>query len=188
MCHPRCTPVAPVNAQGEYNIPLEDNENGDYGGAPFAPAPPGRFMPPQAPPPGPLPKNRGKGQNPNPPVPLEPTPPGLTSSELESDDFYVPKTPSLKSPSRDPDSSHRFFNPNPGPCGQLYDEKLVTYGNPDGSPSNIQYNYMRHGRQLSWDWHNPTAEQQFNPNAPAQEWYNRAGCPDLDDSVFEEFL
>ena len=56
MCRPRYTPVAPVNAQGEYNIPLEDNENGDYGGAPFAPAPPGR-LPPQAPPPGPSPKN-----------------------------------------------------------------------------------------------------------------------------------
>ena len=37
MCHPRYTPVAPpVDAQGEYNIPPEDNENGDYGGAPFA--------------------------------------------------------------------------------------------------------------------------------------------------------
>ena len=40
------TPVAPVNAQGEYNIPPEDNENGDDGGAPFGPAPPGRHMPP----------------------------------------------------------------------------------------------------------------------------------------------
>ena len=34
MCCPRYTPVAPpVDAQGEYNIPLEDNENGDHGGA-----------------------------------------------------------------------------------------------------------------------------------------------------------
>ena len=36
---PGYTPVAPVNAQGEYNIPPEDNENGDNGGAPFGPAP-----------------------------------------------------------------------------------------------------------------------------------------------------
>ena len=110
---------------------------GIMGGAPFAPAPPGRLMPPQAPLPGPSPKNQGKGQNPNPPVPPKLTPPGLTPSELESDDFYVPKTPSLRSPLRDLDSSHGFFNPNPGPHDQLYDETLVTYGNPDGSPSNI---------------------------------------------------
>ena len=54
MCCPRYTPVAPVSAQGEYNIPLEDNENGDDGddgGALFAPAPPGRPVPYQAPPP-----------------------------------------------------------------------------------------------------------------------------------------
>ena len=57
-----------MDAQGEYNIPLKDNENGDYGGAPFAPAPPGRFVPPQAPLPGSQPKNQGKGWNPNPPV------------------------------------------------------------------------------------------------------------------------
>ena len=137
MCCPGYTPVAPVNAQGEYNIPSEDNENGDDGGAPFASAPPGRFVPSQAPPPGPLPKNQGKGQNPNPPVPPEPTPPGLTPSESESDDFYVPKTPSLRTPSRDLDSLHGFFNSNPGPSDPLYDETLVTYGNPDGSPSNI---------------------------------------------------
>ena len=99
------------------------------GGAPLGPY--------QAPPPRPLPKNQGKGQNPNPPVPPELTPPGLTSSESESDDFYVPKTPSPRSPSRDLDSSHGFFNPNPGPRDKLYNEKLVTYGNPDGSPSNI---------------------------------------------------
>ena len=47
---------------------------------------------------------------------------------------------------------------------------------------------MRHGRQLSWDWRNPTTEHWFNPNAPTQEWYNRAGRPNLDDTVFEEFL
>ena len=49
MHRPRYTPVAPVNAQGEYNIPPEDNENGDDGGAPFRPAPPGRHVPYQAP-------------------------------------------------------------------------------------------------------------------------------------------
>ena len=124
----------------------------------FAPAPPGRSVPRQAPLPRLPPKNQGKGWNPNPPVPPKPTPPGLTPSELESDDFYVPKTPSPRSPSKDLDSSHGFFNPNPGPHDELYDEKLVTYGNPDGSPSNIWYNYTRHGRQLSWDWHNPTTE------------------------------
>ena len=64
MHHPRYTPVAPpVDAQGEYNIPPEDNENGDHGGAPFAPAPPGIFMPPRAPLPRSQPKNQGKGQN-----------------------------------------------------------------------------------------------------------------------------
>ena len=94
MCRPRYTPVAPVNAQGEYNIPLEDNENGDDGGAPFGPAPPGRHVPYQAPPPQPLPKTQGKGQNPNPPVLPEPTPPGSTPSESSSDKIYVPKTPS----------------------------------------------------------------------------------------------
>ena len=35
MCRPGYTPVAPVNAQGEYNIPLEDNENGDDGVRPL---------------------------------------------------------------------------------------------------------------------------------------------------------
>ena len=51
MCCPGYTPVAPVNAQGEYTIPPEDNENGDNGGAPFGPAPPGRHVPYQASPP-----------------------------------------------------------------------------------------------------------------------------------------
>ena len=103
MHHPGYTPVAPpVDAQGEYNIPPEDNGNGDHGGVPFEPAPPGRFMPYQAPPPRPPPKNQGKGQNPDPPISKEPTPPGSTPSESESDDFYVLKTPSLRSPSRDP--------------------------------------------------------------------------------------
>ena len=51
MCPPGYTPVAPVNAQGEYYIPLEDNENGDDEGAPFVFAPPGRPVPYQAPPP-----------------------------------------------------------------------------------------------------------------------------------------
>ena len=63
MHHPGYTPVAPVNAQGEYNIPLKDNENGDHGGVPFVPAPPGRSVPYQAPLPRPPPKNQGKGQN-----------------------------------------------------------------------------------------------------------------------------
>ena len=189
MCHPGYTPVAPVSAQGEYNIPPEDNENGDNGGAPFRPAPPGRPVPYQAPPPRPPPKNQGKGQNPDPPVLLEPSPPGSTPSESESDDFYVPKTPPLRSPSRDaPDSLYGFFNPNPDP--PLYDQKQIFYENRDNpsSPSRIRDNYTRHGRQSSWDWHNPTTEQRFNPAAPIAEWYHGGGCADLDNTIFEEFL
>ena len=129
MCCPGYTPVAPVNAQGEYNIPLEDNENGDDGGAPFRPAPPGRHVPYQAPQPRLPPKNQGKGQNPNPPAPSEPTPPGLTPSESLSDDFYAPKTPSQRSLSRDdPDSSHGFFDPNSS-CFNLYDKRMIFYEN-----------------------------------------------------------
>ena len=44
-----------------FRSPLEDNENGDDGGAPFGPAPPGRPVPYQAPLPGPPPRNQGKG-------------------------------------------------------------------------------------------------------------------------------
>ena len=52
MCCHGYTPVAPpVDMQGEYNILPEDNENGDYGGAPFALAPPGRSVHYQTPPP-----------------------------------------------------------------------------------------------------------------------------------------
>ena len=92
---PRYTPVAPpVDAQGEYNTPLDDNENGGQGGAPFGPAPPAGGVPYQTPPPEPPPKNQGKGQNPAPPVPPELTPPGPTPSESDSDDFYQPRTPS----------------------------------------------------------------------------------------------
>ena len=116
MRHLGYTPVAPVNAQGEYNIPLEDNENGDDGGAPFGPAPPGRHVPDEAPPPLLL-KNQGKGKNLLPLVLPEPTPPGSAPSESLSDDFYAPKTPSWRSPSRDDlNSSHKFSNPNPEPC------------------------------------------------------------------------
>ena len=182
MRHPGYTPVAPVNAQDEYNIPPEDNENGDDG----------RHVPYQAPPPWPSPKNQGKGWNPNPPVLLEPTPPGLTRSESESDDFYVPKTPSLRSPSKDAlDSSHRFFNPNPNPHGfDLYDQKQVFYENraDPSTPSRIRYNYTRHGRQLSWDWHNPTTEARYNSNCPIVEWHHHGGHADLDNTVFKEFL
>ena len=131
MCRPGYTPVVPVNAQGKYNIPLEDNENGDDGGAPFGPAPPGRHVPYQAPPPRPWPKNQGKGRNPNPPVLPEPAPPGLTHSESESNDFHAPKTPSWRFPSKDiPNSLHRFFNPNLNPHGfDLYDQKQIFYEN-----------------------------------------------------------
>ena len=71
MCHPRYTPVAPpVDAQGEYNIPLDDNENEDDGGADLYPAPPGRYVPYQAP----LPPARPQGPPASPP-PLDPTTP-----------------------------------------------------------------------------------------------------------------
>ena len=78
MCHPRYTPVAPpVDTQGEYNIPLVDNENGDHGGANMHPAPLGRFVPYQAPPPG-------NNQKPGPLILL-----GLTPSRSNSEDgFY----------------------------------------------------------------------------------------------------
>ena len=167
------TPVAPVKAQGEYNIPLEDNENGDDGCAPFRPAPPGRCMLYQAPLPLP-PRNQGKGKNPNPPVPPKPTPPGSTPLESSSDNIYVPKTPSQGSPSRDdPDSLHGFFNPNPGPRFDLYDQKQIFYENraDPSTLSRIRYNYMRHGRQLSWDWHNPRTECMYmgvNLGAPPE--------------------
>ena len=122
---------------------------------------------------------------------LEPTPPGLTRSKSESDDFYAPKTPSWRSPSRDDlDSSHGFFNPNPGPHFDIYDQKQVFYENQadSSSPSQIRYNYTRHGRQLSWDWHNPMTETRFNPDRPIVEWYHCGGCADLDNTVFKEFL
>ena len=173
--------------QGEYNILLEDNENGD-GGAPFGPALPGRHVPYQAPLPGPPPRNQGKGQNPDPPVSKTPTPPGTTPLESKSDDFHVPKTPPLRAPHGAPGSSHGFFNPNPN--HSLYDEKQIFYENQNdpSSPSQIRYNYTRHGRQLSWDWHNPTTEHMYNPDAPIAQWYSRAGHPDLDDTLFKKFL
>ena len=103
---------------------------------------------------------------------------------------YVPKTPSQLSPSRDdPDALHGFFNLNPDPCFDLYDKKVIFYENRDDptTPSQIRYNYMRHGRQLSWDWHNPTTEH-FPPEISADRWYSHGGHVDLDDSVFEEFF
>ena len=112
----------------------------------------------------------------------------MTPPELESDDFYVPKTPPPRAPRGAPDSSHGFFNSNLNP--PLYDQKQVFYKNLDdpSSPSWIRYNYTRYGRQLSWDWHNPTTECMYNPDAPIEGWYSRDGHPDLDDMLFEEFL
>ena len=87
-----------------------------------------------------------------------------------------------------------FFNHNPGPSDDLlYDSKSITH-NPDGSPSNIRYNYMRHGRQFSWDWHNPTSTRYHvtgtgTDTAPRPVgWWRLEGHPDLDDSIFKEFL
>ena len=54
---------------------------------------------------------------------------GLTPSESLSDNFYVPKTPSQRSPSRDdPNSSHGFFDPNSS-CFDLYDKRMIFYEN-----------------------------------------------------------
>ena len=41
---------------------------------------------------------------------------------------------------------------------------------------------------MSWDWHNPTTECQYDLTAPIAEWYHSGGCADLDNMVFEEFL
>ena len=116
---------------------------------------------------------------------------GSTRSEPESDDFYAPKTPSPRSPSKDALDSHRFFNPSPSSQHfDLYDQKQVLYKNWDdpSSPSQIRYNHTRHGRQLSWGWHNPTTEQWYNPHAPVAEWYHHGGHADLHNTVFKELL
>ena len=186
MHRPRYTPVAPVNAQGEYNIPPEDNENGDDGSAPFGPAPPGRHVPPYQAPPPLLPKNQGKGKNPNSLVPPELTPPGSTPSESLSDDFYAPRTPSRRSPSRDdPNSSHRFFDLHSSRFN-LYDKRTIFYENREdpSTPSRVRYDYMRHGRQLSWDWHNPVT----GAPDPRLGWSHHADHNQVPDHTFEEFL
>ena len=106
MCCPRYTPVAsPVDAQGDYNIPPDDNENGDHGGVDLHSAPPRSFVPYQAPLPG-------DNQNPGPPIL-----PGSTP-------------PPLRCPQGDPDSFHGFFNPNPD-CNLSYDQKEFEYGDLD---------------------------------------------------------
>ena len=103
MCHPGYTPVMPpVDAQGEYNIPPVDNENGDHGGTDMNPAPPGRCVPYQAPPPG-------NNQNPD---PL--TLPGSTPPDSDSDDGFhrpcvPPATPPPRSPHGDPDLPMDFL-------------------------------------------------------------------------------
>ena len=69
--------MPPVDAQGEYNIPPDDNENGDDGGADLYLAPPGRYVPYQAPPPPAEPQ--GPPASPLPPslpTPSDSTPPG----------------------------------------------------------------------------------------------------------------
>ena len=78
MCHPGYTPVAPpVDAQDEYNIPLDDNENEDCGGVDLYPAPPGRFVPYQAPPPPAGPQGPPVSPPPlSPTTPSDSTPPG----------------------------------------------------------------------------------------------------------------
>ena len=55
-------------------------------------------------------------------------------------------------------------------------------------------NYTRHGRQLSWDWHNPTSTRYHSvstrddPASRPEGWWRPEGHPDLDNSIFEEFL
>ena len=52
----------------------------------------------------------------------------------------------------------------------------------------------RHGRQSSWDWHHLTSMRHHTTStstgtAPCPEgWWRLEGCPDLDDSIFKEFL
>ena len=81
---------------------------------------------------------------------------------------------------------HRFFNPNPGPCFDLYDKQTVFYNNWEDpfTPSQIRFDYTRHGRQLSWDWHNPTT----GAPDPRLGWSCCAGCVPAYDAVFKEFL
>ena len=117
--HSRYTPVAPpVDAQDEYNIASDDNENVDHMGADLHPAPPGRFVPYPASPPG---NNQNHG-----PLIL----PGLSHSRPDSDDFHGPLvTPPPISPCGDPDSSHEFFNPNSDP-DYSYTSKSFKFGDP----------------------------------------------------------
>ena len=52
------------------------------------------------------------------------------------------------------------------------------------TPSRVRYHYTRHGRQLSWDWHNPVT----GAPDPVLEWSHHTGHDQIPDSVFEEFL
>ena len=78
MCHPGYTPVAPpVDAQGDYTIPPDDNENEDDGGADLYLAPAGRYVPCQAPQPPARPQGPPTCPPPlDPTTPLDSTPPG----------------------------------------------------------------------------------------------------------------
>ena len=81
-----------------------------------------------------------------------------------------------------------------GPCFDLYDWKQIFYEDwaDPSTPLRIRYDYMRHGRQLSCDWHNPRTECWKGVPDPnvliPEEWYHPDGHADLDDSVFKEFL
>ena len=52
------------------------------------------------------------------------------------------------------------------------------------TPLGIRYDYTRHGRQLSWDWHNPVT----GAPDPRLEWSHHAGRNQVLDSTFKEFL
>ena len=69
--------VLDILLQGEYNIPLDDNENGDDGGADLYSAPPGRYVPYQAPLPPAGPQGPPVSPSPQDPITLsDSTPPG----------------------------------------------------------------------------------------------------------------
>ena len=117
-------------------------------------------MPYQPPPPG-------NNQNPGPPIL-----PGLIPSRSDSEDSFYgppvpPATPPLRSPHGDPDFSHRFFNPNPGP-NYSYNQKEFKYGDPhdQSTLTRVRWYYTRGRREHVYDWETPLFV--FNP-------YNQGG-------------
>ena len=63
---------------------------------------------------------------------------------------------------------------------------MIFYENRENpsTPSQVRYDYTRHGRQLFWDWHNPVT----GALDPILGWSHHAGRNQVPDSTFEEFL